>query len=310
MSLRTAFMGTPDFAAAALSALAQGGHEIACVYTRPPRPAGRGKRLRQSPVHELAQQLGLPVRTPHSLRDAAEQDAFAALDLDVAIVAAYGLILPGPVLEAPRHGCINLHASLLPRWRGAAPIQRAIMAGDRVTGVQAMQMEEGLDTGPVLAERRVPIADDDTFASLHGKLAEAGAALLPDVLDALEAGTLVPRPQDSEGVTYAHKIDKTETRLDWHRPALQLERQVRALSPHPGAWCIMPSARGPVRVKVLMARAEQGSGAPGTVLDDALLIACGDGALRLTRLQKAGGKAQDADSFLRGMPVAQGAVLS
>ena len=309
MSLRTAFMGTPDFAATALEALASSGHDIACVYTRPPRPAGRGKALRKSAVHALAQSLGLPVRTPVNFKDKAGQDAFAALGLDVAIVAAYGLILPKPVLEAPRFGCLNLHASLLPRWRGAAPIQRAIMAGDARTGVQVMQMEEGLDTGPVLMGRQVDIAADDTAGSLHDKLANAAAALLPRALDALETGTLTPMPQSQAGVTYARKIDKAGTRLDWSRPALPLERQVRGLSPLPGAWCELPSAKGPVRVKVLMAHAQAGKGTPGAVLDDKLLVACGDGALRLTRLQKAGGRVQEADDFVRGHSLAKGTIL-
>ncbi len=310
MSLRTAFMGTPDFAAAALEALAHSGHEIACVYTRPPRPAGRGKKLRRSPVHDLALKRGLPVRTPASFKDEAEQQAFAALGLDVAIVAAYGLILPKPVLDAPRLGCVNLHASLLPRWRGAAPIQRAIMAGDAVTGVQVMHMEEGLDTGPVLMQQRVAIADDDTAGSLHDKLAAAAATLLPRALAALETGAVTPQPQGAAGITYAHKIDKAETRLDWTRPAIELERQVRGLSPFPGAWFALETSKGPVRVKVLLAQAEAGRGAPGEVLDGRLLVACGDGALRLTRLQKAGGKAQAADDFLRGASVPKGAVLS
>jgi methionyl-tRNA formyltransferase len=310
MSLRIAFMGTPDFAATGLSALVEAGHDIACVYTQPPRPAGRGKALRQSAVHDLAQSLGLSVRTPKTLRDADKQAAFAALDLDVAIIVAYGLILPLEILEAPRFGCLNLHGSLLPRWRGAAPIQRAIMAGDGVTGVQVMQMEERLDTGPVLMSQRVKIAPDDTAGSLHDKLAAAGAALLPKALDALEAGAVKTMPQSEDGITYAHKIDKKEARIDWSLPAEELDRLIRGLSPFPGAWFELSTSKGPTRVKVLMAVPEVGKGAPGDVLDDHLLIACGDGALRLTRLQRAGKGVQAAADFLRGQTVPKGTRLS
>ncbi len=310
MALRIAFMGTPAFAASALSALAETDHDIVCVYTQPPRPAGRGKALRQSAVHDLAQSLGLPVRTPKTLRDADEQAAFAALDLDVAVIVAYGLILPVEILQAPRFGCLNLHGSLLPRWRGAAPIQRAIMAGDHVTGVQVMQMEEGLDTGPVLMSQSVKIAPDDTAGRLHDKLAAAGAALMPKALDALEAGTITAKPQSEDGVTYAHKIDKKEARIDWSRPAEELDRLIRGLSPFPGAWFELPSPKGPVRVKVLMAVPEAGHGTPGEVLDDHLLVACGEGAVRLTRLQRAGKGVQVADDFLRGQAVPKGTQLA
>ena len=310
MSLRIAFMGTPDFAASALSALSVTDHDIVCVYTQPPRPAGRGKALRQSAVHNLAQSLGLPVRTPKTLRDSDEQAAFAALDLDVAIIVAYGLILPLEILEAPRFGCLNLHGSLLPRWRGAAPIQRAIMAGDGVTGVQVMQMEEGLDTGPVLMSQSVDIAPDDTAGRLHDKLAAAGAALMPKALDALEAGAVAAVPQSQNGITYAHKIDKKEARIDWSQPAEELDRLIRGLSPFPGAWFELSTPKGPTRVKVLMAVPEARHGAPGEVLDDHLLIACGEGAVRLIRLQRAGKGVQAAEDFLRGQGVAKGTRLS
>jgi len=310
MSLRIAFMGTPDFAAQVLAALARTDHEIVSVYTQPPRPAGRGKALRQSAVHDLAQSLSLPVRTPKTLRDVDEQAAFAALDLDVAIIVAYGLILPLEILEAPRFGCLNLHGSLLPRWRGAAPIQRAIMAGDTITGVQVMQMEEGLDTGPVLMSQTVDIAKDDTAGSLHDKLAAAGAVLMPKALDALEAGAVKAVPQSEGGITYAHKIDKKEARIDWSQPAEELDRLIRGLSPFPGAWFELSTLKGPTRVKVLMAVPEAGKGPPGDVLDDHLLIACGEGAVRLTRLQRAGKGVQAAEDFLRGQGVAKGTRLS
>ncbi len=310
MTLRTAFMGTPDFAAHMLAALVASGHEVACVYTQPPRRAGRGKALRQSAVHTLAQSLGLDVRTPKSLRDADEQHAFAALDLDVAIVAAYGQILPPEILDAPRFGCLNIHGSLLPRWRGAAPIQRAIMAGDDVTGVQIMQMEEGLDTGPVLLSQSLDIKPDDTAGSLHDRMAAAGAALVPIALSALERGTLTPHAQSDEGMTYAKKIDKTEARIDWAKPANELDRLIRGLSPFPGAWFDWPTAKGPERVKVLLARPEDGAGAPGEVLDDAGLIACGAGAIRLARVQRPGRGVQDAAHILRGFALPKGARLS
>jgi methionyl-tRNA formyltransferase len=310
MSLKIAFMGTPDFAAQTLSALAKTGHEITCVYTQPPRPAGRGKALRQSAVHDLAQSLGLVVRTPKTLRDEDEQKAFAALNLDVAIVVAYGLILPVEILSSPRLGCLNLHGSLLPRWRGAAPIQRAIMAGDTETGVQVMQMEKGLDTGPVLLSQSVKIADNDTAGSLHDKLALAGAALLPRALDALEAGALHGAPQSEAGVTYAEKIDKQEARINWSLPATQVDRQIRGLSPFPGAWFLLPTPKGPVRVKVLMSQPEAGDGAPGEALDDTLLMACGSGAIRLTQLQRAGKSVQAGQDFLRGQAIPKGTLLS
>ncbi|MEL7027835.1 MAG: methionyl-tRNA formyltransferase [Pseudomonadota bacterium] len=297
-------MGTPAFATSSLAALIAAGHEIAAVYTQPPRPAGRGKALRLSPVHEAAQEAGLSVRAPENFKSDEERAAFAALGLDVAVVVAYGLILPRAVLNAPRLGCINLHGSLLPRWRGAAPIQRAIMAGDDETGVQAMQMAPGLDTGPILMSEAVSIESDDTAGSLHDRLADVGAQLLPRVLAALESGGLEPTPQDSEGVVYAHKIDKSEARVDWTEPGLDLDRKIRGLSPNPGAWFEADGRR----VKALLSAPANGTGAPGEVLqaDGRLVIACGEGAVELKRLQQAGKAAQSAPEFLRGFPLAAG----
>ncbi|MEJ0059999.1 MAG: methionyl-tRNA formyltransferase [Terricaulis sp.] len=309
MSFRLAFMGSPDFALPSLEALIAAGHEVACVYSQPPRAAGRGKQERKTPVHVFAEARGFEVRTPKSLKRAEEQAAFAALNLDVAIVVAYGLILPKPILDAPRLGCLNLHGSLLPRWRGAAPIQRALMAGDRVTGVQVMQMEEGLDTGPVFASAETPISPDDTAASLHDRLSALGAPLLADTLARIERGEIVARPQAEEGVIYAHKIDPAEARIDWSRPAREIDLKIRGLSPFPGAWFELPTARGPLRVKVLDARLGQGVGAPGEALDDALLIACGEGAVRLTSVQREGRGALPAGEFLRGAPVPAGTRL-
>ena len=302
MTLRLAFMGSPAFALPPLKALIAAGHEIACVYSQPPRPAGRGKQERPTPVHAFAADAGIAVRTPKTLKRADEQAAFAALKLDAAIVVAYGLILPKPILDAPRLGAFNLHASLLPRWRGAAPIQRAIMAGDRVTGVQVMRMEEGLDTGPVLASAETAIEADDTFGSLHDRLAALGAPLLVETLAKIERGEAIERPQVEEGVTYADKIKPAETRIDWTRPAREIDGMIRGLSPAPGAWFALNG----VRVKALMSRLGQGEGAPGEVLDDALLIACGAGAVRLERLQREGRAPLDADAFLRGQPVHRG----
>ncbi|WP_299722896.1 methionyl-tRNA formyltransferase [uncultured Tateyamaria sp.] len=301
--MRVIFMGTPDFSVPALEALVAAGHDIACVYTQPPRPAGRGKKERPGPVQTRAEALDLPVRHPVSLRDADAQAEFAALNADIAVVVAYGLILPQVILDAPRHGCLNIHASLLPRWRGAAPIHRAIMAGDAQTGVCIMQMEAGLDTGPVLLRGETPIAADDTTASLHDRLADMGAKLIVDALARLPS--LTPKPQPEAGVSYAHKIDKAEAAIDWTRPAVEVDRQIRGLSPFPGAWFEIDGAR----IKALGSTLTSGSGAPGQVLDDALSVACGDGAVRLTRLQRAGKGAQDADVFLRGMPVPSGTRL-
>ncbi len=299
--LRVAFMGTPDFAATALDAVAKV-HDVVCVYSQPPRPAGRGYKLVPSAVQAKAEALGIPVRCPASLKSPEEQAAFAELGLDAAVVAAYGLILPQPILDAPKLGCVNIHASLLPRWRGAAPIQRAIMAGDAETGVTIMQMDAGLDTGAMLAVGRVTIGPETTAADLHDALAALGAALVVDTLAAMAAGSALATPQPEDGVTYAQKIDKAEARIDWNRDAALVSAHIRGLSPFPGAWCDL----GGERVKVLNAVAEGGSGAPGAALDDKLLIACGSGAVRLTRLQRAGGKPVDAAGFLNGRAVPAG----
>ena len=305
--MRLAFMGTPDFSAPVLAELAAAGHEIAAVYTRAPAAAGRGHKLTPSPVHQLAESLGLEVRTPKNFKDGAEVEAFRALGLDVAVVVAYGIILPQAVLDAPRFGCLNLHASLLPRWRGAAPIQRAIMAGDKVTGVQVMRMEAGLDTGPVMLSETVSIAGNDTAGSLHDKLSAVAAQLAPRALAALGRGGLVAAPQPEEGVVYAHKISAGEARIDWSRPAAEVDRHIRGLSPFPGAWFETDGAR----VKVLMSRIAKGAGAPGDVLDTdgRLVVACGEGAVELATLQRAGKKAQDAKEFLRGFALEKGARL-
>jgi methionyl-tRNA formyltransferase len=308
--MRIAFLGTPDFAVPSLKALAAAGHDIAAVYSQPPAPRGRGQVLTPSPVHALAQSLGIEVRTPALLRDPVEEAAFAALNLDAAVVVAYGQILTRAVLDAPRLGAFNLHGSLLPRWRGAAPIQRAIMAGDRVTGVQVMRMTEGLDEGPVLLSESVRIDALETAGTLHDRLAPIGAALLVRALDLLARGEAVETPQAEAGATYAKKIKPKETRIDWSRPAAEVDRRVRGLSPFPGAWCMAAGERGPVRVKLLLSRVEDGAGEPGQALDDNLLIACGEGAVRLLRAQREGRSAQDAESFLRGFPLPIGAKLT
>lgn len=303
--MRLAFMGTPDFAVPTLQALIEAGHEIACVWSQPPRRAGRGKALRPSPVQRAAEEAGLAVETPERFREPQVLARFAALDLDAAVVVAYGQILPPEALAAPRLGCFNVHASLLPRWRGAAPIQRAIMAGDAETGVAIMQMEQGLDTGPVLTIARTAIGPEDTAGTLHDRLAEMGAELMVETLVEVAAGRATARPQPDDGVTYAAKIEKAEARIDWTRPAAELDRHIRGLAPFPGAWCEINGER----VKLLMCRPEQGAGAPGTVLDDRLLIACGEGALRVTRLQRQGRGASDAADMLRGFPVPASSVL-
>lgn len=304
--LRLAFMGTPDFALVALKALHAAGHEIACVYSQPPRPAGRGQKPRPSPVQAFAEQTGLTVRTPTGLKSAEQQAEFAALDLDVAVVAAYGLILPGPILAAPARGCLNIHASLLPRWRGAAPIQRALLAGDAETGVTIMQMDAGLDTGAMLLADRLAIGPATNAGQLHDALALMGARLILAALDDLAAGRLTPTPQPADGVTYAHKIDKADSRIDWQRPAIEIDRQIRAFSPWPGAWLRC----GEDRIKVLTAQPVAATGPVGTVLADGLTVACGSGALRLTRLQRAGRAPIDAEDFRRGYPaLAPGVVL-
>lgn len=302
--MRIIFMGTPEFAVPALEALVAAGHEVVCAYTQPPRPGGRrGKELTPTPIHRAADALGIPVRHPASLKGAEAQADFSALQADVAVVAAYGLILPQAVLDAPGHGCLNIHASILPRWRGAAPIQRAILAGDEQTGVTIMQMEAGLDTGPMLAIARTPV-NDKTTGQLTAELAELGAGLMVEVLSQLEI--LKPAPQDDTLACYAPKIDKAETRIDWSRPAIEVERQVRAFAPAPGAWFELDGER----VKLLGAELVDGSGAPGEVLDDHFTIACETGAVRPLRLQRAGKPAMDRPDFLRGRPVAAGALLA
>lgn len=311
MALRVIFMGTPEFSAATLQAVADAGHEIVAVYSQPPRPAGRrGLELTKSPVHLLGESLGVEVRTPTSLKGEDEQAAFAALNADVAVVVAYGLLLPKAILEGTRLGAFNGHASLLPRWRGAAPIQRAIMAGDAETGMMIMKMDVGLDTGPVALTQRVAIGPDMTAGALHDALMGAGASLMVEALAQLEAGTLTLTPQDEDGATYAKKIDKAETRIDWSQAASDVHNRIRGLSPFPGAWCEMEFGGKAERVKLLGSTLADGQGAPGTVLDDALTIACGSGAVRLTELQRAGGKALVATDFLRGAKLAKGEVLS
>jgi methionyl-tRNA formyltransferase len=307
--MRIAFLGTPDFAVPALTALAAAGHEIAAVYSQPPAPRGRGQVLTPSPVHAAALALGIVVRTPALLREQDEVAAFAALGLDAAVVVAYGQILPLAVLDAPRLGAFNLHGSLLPRWRGAAPIQRAIMAGDKVTGVQVMRMSEGLDEGPILMSESVRIDALETAGTLYDRLAPIGAALMVRAMEAVARGEARETAQADDGVTYAKKIRPKEARIDWTKPAVEVDRKIRGLSPFPGAWCQAAGERGPVRVKALLSQAEDGRGEPGAVLDDGLLIACGKGAVRLLRAQREGRSAQDAEAFLRGFPLAAGARL-
>ena len=301
--MRIIFMGTPDFAVPTLQALVDAAHEVVCVYTQPPRPGGRrGKELTPTPVHQRASDLGIEVRHPKSLKSAEEQAAFAALHADVAVVAAYGLILPQAVLDAPEHGCLNVHASILPRWRGAAPIHRSVMAGDNVTGVTIMQMEAGLDTGPMLAMARTPI-EGKTTGELTEELAELGAQLMVGTLRDLKIH--VPIAQDDADATYAAKIDKAEARIDWDRPAVEVVRHIHGLSPFPGAWFEL----GGQRVKLLRAEVVEGAGAPGEVLDERLAIACSEGAIRPLELQRAGKPKMDLDTFLRGNAVAKGVVL-
>ncbi|UPA24694.1 methionyl-tRNA formyltransferase [Shinella oryzae] len=313
MALRIIFMGTPDFSVPTLTALAAAGHEIVAVYSQPPRPAGRrGLELVKSPVHQAAERLGIPVRTPVNFREDAELEAFRDLKADVAVVVAYGLLLPEAILTGTRLGCYNGHASLLPRWRGAAPIQRAIMAGDAETGMMVMKMDKGLDTGPVALTARVAIGETMTAGELHDALMQEGGALMVEAMAKLEAGNLPLTRQAEEGVFYAAKIDKAETRIDFSKPAKDVHNHIRGLSPFPGAWFELPVAGKPERVKVLAsALVDESAVHPaGTVLDDALTIACGKGAVRLMRLQKAGGKPLDAADFLRGTAVAPGQVLA
>jgi methionyl-tRNA formyltransferase len=299
--MRLAFMGSPGFAVPALLALHEAGHDIACVYSQPPRPAGRGHAVTPSPVHAAAERLGLPVRTPARVkRDAGAHAAFAALELDVAVVAAYGLILPPAMLEAPRLGCLNIHASLLPRWRGAAPIQAAILAGDTQTGITIMRMEAGLDTGPMLLRAATPITDETTAAALHDTLSALGARLILEALRDMPA----PVPQPEAGATYAPKLSREDGRLDFTRPAAVLDRQIRALTPWPGTFAQF----GGEVLKVLAASPVEGAGVPGRILDARFTVACGEGALRLERVQRAGRPAVPGDAFLRGVP--DGASLS
>ncbi|RWR46772.1 methionyl-tRNA formyltransferase [Sinirhodobacter ferrireducens] len=293
--MRVVFMGTPEFSVPVLAALAAH-HEVVAVYSQPPRPAGRGKKDRPTPVHMKALELGLPVRTPLNFRAEEDRTAFAALDADVAVVVAYGLILPQALLDAPRHGCLNIHASLLPRWRGAAPIHRAIMAGDAETGLCIMQMEAGLDTGPVLLRATTPIGATETTGALHDRLSEMAAALILEALDRLD--TLTPEPQPEAGVTYAAKIDKAEARIDWTRPAADLVRQVNGLSPFPGAWCLA----GEERLKLLRAAPAPGNGTPGQVLGG-FTVACGTGALEVLEAQREGKRPMPAAEVLKGLPL-------
>ena len=308
-SLKLAFMGTPDFSIPILDALLEAGHKIAAVYTQQPRRAGRGKSVRKTPVHQHAEQLGLTVTTPGSLKEAKEQLHFADMGLDAAIVAAYGLLLPRDILRAPKFGCLNVHASLLPRWRGAAPIQRAIMAGDSATGITIMQMDEGLDTGDILLSQSVSIRDSDTAGSLHDRLAGVGASLMVQALDELVGGNLSARPQPQNGVTTAAKISKGEAQLDWTRPAAELDHQIRGLSPFPGAWfevCVKGRSH---RIKVLRAELASADGEAGVLLTDDLIVACGEGALKLLTLQRAGGRPMAAQDFLRGLVLPPGTML-
>ena len=301
--MRVIFMGTPEFSVPVLDALVAGGNEIAAVYCQPPRPAGRGKKDRPSPVQARAEALGLPVRHPVSLKGAEAQAEFAAFGAEVAVVVAYGLILPQVVLDAPARGCLNIHASLLPRWRGAAPIHRAILSGDAETGICIMQMEAGLDTGPVLLRQAVAIGAEETTGELHDRLSALGADLIGVALARLD--DLVPEPQPEAGVTYAQKIDKAEAALDWTLPAAEVDRLIRGLSPFPGAWTTHQGER----IKLLGARLAAGAGAPGAVLDTGFTVACGSGAVQVTRAQRAGRGAQEAESFLRGLPLGPGDML-
>ena len=309
MTLRIVFMGTPDFSVPTLAEVLGAGHEVVAAYTQPSRPAGRGMAERLSPVAQFAANAGIPVKSPTSLKREAEQQEFASLNADAAVVVAYGLLLPRPVLAAPRLGCFNLHASVLPRWRGAAPIQRAIMAGDAETGVMVMRMEEGLDTGPVCLAEPVAIGPEVTAGELHDELARRGASLMVRALGGLERGLLECTPQPGEGATYAAKIDKAEAHIDFTRPAREVHNLIRGLSPFPGAWFEATAAGKVERVKVLRAGVADGSGIPGEVLDDALTVACGSGAVRLLELQRAGKRPMGAADFLRGFSLARGAVL-
>lgn len=306
MPLKIVFMGTPDFAVPTLEAIHAAGHTIVAVYSQPPRPAGRGMALTPSPVHRRAEALGLEVVTPLTLKGEEAAEAFRAHGADVGVVVAYGLLLPVAILEAPRFGCLNLHGSKLPRWRGAAPIQRAVMAGDPATAVEVMQMEKGLDTGPVAMSAETPIGPDETTQDLHDRLAALGAELMVKALAALEAGTFVTTPQAEEGVTYAKKIDKAEARIDWTKPATEIRDTARGLSPFPGAWCEVAVGGRTERLKVLRTTRAEGAGAPGEILDRDGTIACGDGALRLVEVQRAGAKSQPARQALEALKLTVG----
>ena len=303
--LRLVFMGSPDFAVPTLAALLDAGHDVGAVYCQPPRPAGRGHKETPCPVHTFAGGRELVVRTPRRLKDVAEQQAFTALNADAAVVAAYGLILPATVLDAPRLGCFNVHASLLPRWRGAAPIQRAMLAGDDETGITIMRVDAGLDTGPVLLTERVPITTTTTATDLHDRLAALGARMMVEALDGVATGTMRETPQSNEGATYAAKLERDEGRINWQRPAADLERSVRALNPWPGVWFEHDGQR----IRVLTAETATDGGDPGTVLDDRLAVACGTGALRPLTLQRPGRAAMDVEAFLRGYPLPAGTRL-
>jgi methionyl-tRNA formyltransferase len=309
MTLRIVFMGTPDFSVPTLAEILGAGHEVVAAYTQPSRPAGRGMAERISPLARFAASAGIAVKSPKSLKSEAEQQALAALHADAAVVVAYGLLLPGPVLDAPRLGCFNLHASALPRWRGAAPIQRAIMAGDAETAVMVMRMAAGLDTGPVCLTDPVAIGPDMTAGELHDELARRGASLMVRALAALERGLLQCTPQPAEGATYARKIDKAEARIDFAKPAREVHNRIRGLSPLPGAWFEAGAVGASERIKVLRAAPAEGEGRPGEVLDDALTVACGVGAVRLIELQRAGKKLMRAEEFLRGFPLPRGTTL-
>jgi len=302
--MRIIFMGSPDFSLPALDALLEAGHDVVAVYCQPPRPAGRGKGLRMTPVEARTRQLGLQLRHPTSLKTPEAQSDFAALKADVAVVVAYGLLLPQAILDMPKYGCVNIHASLLPRWRGAAPIHRAIMAGDKETGISIMQMEAGLDTGPVILQERTEILQNQTTAELHDHLAHMGGKMIVATLDKLP--DCVSIPQDQDGITYAKKIEKSEARIDWAWTSNEIDRHIRGLSPFPGAWTKWDGTR----VKLLLAETVAGSGRPGLVLDDELTIACGQGALRLLRLQREGRSAQDKEEFLRGQVIPKGSDFS
>jgi methionyl-tRNA formyltransferase len=303
MPLRLIFMGTPEFSVPTLLELVAHGHEIAAVYTRAAKPAGRGMKLQPTPVEVEARRLGIPVETPPSLKAPEALEKFRAHDADAAVVVAYGMILPKTILDAPKLGCFNLHASLLPRWRGAAPINRAIMAGDRETGVMVMKMDAGLDTGDVAMAERMPLTDAMTASDLHDALARLGGDLMVRAIGALERGKLQLMKQSDDGVTYAAKIDKAEARIDWNRPARAVLRHIHGLSPFPGAWCEMPIDGEQVRVKILRCAMADGSGAPGELLDDRLTVACSEGAIRILELQRAGKSPMKADEFLRGTPL-------